>query len=202
MDPRAHWENVYQTKSATKVSWYAPHLDQSLQFILRLGRTAEIIDVGGGASTLVDDLLSAGFERVTVLDIAQAALDIARSRLGVRAAAVAWIEADITDCSLPADKYQVWHDRAVFHFLTQENQRKAYVDTVRRAVKSGGLMMIAAFAPEGPARCSGLDIVRYDEKSLSREFGAGFTLLDVQNISHVTPSGSEQRFIACRFRKR
>ena len=197
-----HWQAVYRTKNATEVSWYAPHLDRSIELIREVAAPgAEIIDVGGGASTLVDDLLAGGFSAITVLDISQAALDIAQHRLGVHGRSVRWIQADITTADLPAARYDVWHDRAVFHFLTETLDRRAYVETLKRSVKDGGHVVIATFALDGPPRCSGLDVVRYDGAALQRQLGSPFELTRSFEESHATPAGKEQRFNFCRFRK-
>jgi SAM-dependent methyltransferase len=199
MSSKHHWEHVYGSKSATGVSWYVPHLDRSLQLIQRAApdRHAAIIDVGGGASTLVDDLLNDGFGDLTVLDLSEEALAAVRGRLGERAARVTWLAADITTVELPAARYDVWHDRAVFHFLTDREQRRRYVERVLRAVRPGGHVIVATFGPQGPERCSGLDVVRYDADGLHAEFGAPFQKVDSARELHTTPWGSEQEFVYC-----
>jgi ubiquinone/menaquinone biosynthesis C-methylase UbiE len=204
MNSKTHWEHIYETKDPTQVSWYQPHAQLSFQFIQRTGiqPTDHVIDVGGGASPLVDDLLAAGFQHVTVLDISATALNLARQRLGARAADVNWLEADITQADLPAQAYAVWHDRAVFHFLTRPDDRQRYVQQVRHAVKSGGHVIIATFALDGPQECSGLDVMRYNPESLQHEFGDDFELVDDLRESHHTPFNTEQRFIYCQCRKR
>lgn len=200
-DTKKHWEQVYGTKTPDQVSWYSPHLNASLELIKRtaLPRTARIIDVGGGESTLVDDLLARGYESITVLDISQKAIDVCRKRLGRAAERVHWIAADITQAELELGppQFDVWHDRAVFHFLTTERERAAYVHRVTRSVKIGGHVIVGTFGPEGPTRCSGLDVVRYDEDSLHREFGSHFRLLVSSKESHRTPSGAVQQFLYC-----
>ena len=158
---------------------------------------ARIIDVGGGASTLVDGLLEAGYRSVTVLDIAVAGLTLARQRLGPRAALAGWVAADILDAPLALGGFAVWHDRAVFHFLTDPADRARYVDQVRRAVRPGGHVIVASFATDGPTRCSGLDVVRYAPDAMHAEFGAGFQLLDSVREDHCTPTGSSQAFVYC-----
>jgi len=199
MNMKTHWEHIYETKAPTQVSWYQEHAQFSLQYILNTGirKTDPIIDVGGGASTLVDDLIADGFQNISILDVSGAALQLARQRLGARAAAVNWIEADITQADLPGQAYNLWHDRAVFHFLTQPHDRQRYIDTVRQAVRPGGHVIVATFAPDGPERCSGLEVVRYNPESLHSEFGNGFDLVDSTNEIHHTPFGTEQKFIYC-----
>lgn len=203
MNAKVHWEHIYETKSPTQVSWYQEHAQLSLQFIQKtgVGKTDHIIDVGGGASTLVDDLLTSGFQHITVLDISATALKQARERLGAHAADVGWIEADITRVDLPHQAYDVWHDRAVFHFLTLAVDRQKYIATVRQAVRTGGHVIIATFAPEGPERCSGLDVLRYSSENLQSEFGKDFGLVDSARETHHTPFGTEQKFIYCYCRK-
>jgi SAM-dependent methyltransferase len=203
MERKSHWENIYTTKDSKQVSWYQPHLQLSLQLIERTGvdKTAQIIDVGSGSSTLVDDLLQHGYHNVTVLDISAAAMDVARQRLGTRADEVTWLEADITLASLPERHYDVWHDRAVFHFLTRAEDRQKYVDVVRRSVKPGGHVIIATFATDGPEQCSGLNVMRYDPDGLHGEFGAEFTLIESVREDHQTPFGTQQKFVYCYCKK-
>jgi len=201
MDPRSHWETVYRTKQPTEVSWYRPHLDVSLQLIEEAApdRDAQIIDVGGGESTLVDDLVARDYRNVCVLDVAAAALEVARERLGAAADRVQWLCGDVTVFAFPRHRYDLWHDRAVFHFLTEAGDRAAYVRQVAHAIKPGGQVIVATFGPEGPARCSGLNVVRYDPAGLRREFGAGFRLVQHCTDRHRTPAGAVQQFIYCRF---
>lgn len=203
MKAKEHWERVYATKAATEVSWFQEHAALSLRLIQQAAVpvSASIIDVGGGASTLVDDLLAAGYEHLTVLDLSGAALATACARLGSRAAAVRWIEADILQADLPPHGYDVWHDRAVFHFLTSVEERQAYVSKVLQAVRPGGLVIVATFAEDGPASCSGLPVMRYSASGLHAEFGAPFQLLGHERESHSTPSGNEQKFVYCLCRK-
>lgn len=204
MTPKAHWEKLYGTKSSSQVSWFQSHADLSLRLIQdsNAQSTASIIDVGGGASVLVDDLLACGYVDVTVLDLSGAALATARSRLGESAKRVKWIEANILDVELPSASYDVWHDRAVFHFLTNDLDRRAYVEHVLHAVKPGGLIIVATFAEDGPIECSGLPVMRYSGDQLYSEFGEPFTLLGHEKESHYTPSGKEQKFVYCFFRKK
>lgn len=198
-DRRQHWESLYQTRASDSVSWFQPHALTSLRLIEGCcpNRSAPVIDIGGGASVLVDDLLAAGYRDLTVLDLAQAALATSRARLGARADAVRWVAADITRATLPAAHYAVWHDRAVFHFLTDADDRARYVAQVLHAVRPGGHVIVAAFGPNGPLQCSGLDVVRYDPASLHGEFGAPFRLLGHRTEIHHTPSGKEQEFVYC-----
>ena len=202
MDAKQHWETVYQTKSADQVSWYRPHLETSLAWVERaaVSLDAAIVDVGGGESTLVDDLLEAGYRTLSVLDISQAAIDVTRARLGDRAGRVDWRVGDITQIALPHGAFDVWHDRAVFHFLTDAAARAAYVDCLLNAVRPGGQAIIATFGPEGPQQCSGLDIVRYDVHALNAALGGRFELLDHLIEHHATPWGSTQQFLYGRFR--
>jgi SAM-dependent methyltransferase len=199
MEMKSHWERVYESKPSDSVSWYQPHARRSFDLIRRVAtdRYARILDVGAGASTLVDDLLDAGMTRVSVLDISAAALQVARQRLGPRAAAVRWIEGDITAVDLEPGSVDVWHDRAVFHFLTDPEDRAAYVRQVRRAVRPGGHVIVAAFSPEGPAKCSGLPVVRYAPESLHAQFGDAFELVVHEFEDHHTPSGAIQQFVYC-----
>jgi ubiquinone/menaquinone biosynthesis C-methylase UbiE len=199
MEAKAHWEQIYATKAPTQVSWYQDHAQRSLHFIRRTGiqPTDPIIDVGGGTSTLVDDLLAAGFQAIKVLDISATALQLARQRLGARADTVTWIEADITRATLPHHSYALWHDRAVFHFLTQLADRQRYIDTLRQALRPRGHVIVATFAADGPQQCSGLSVMRYSPESLHRAFGHGFDLIESASETHRTPWGAEQKFVYC-----
>lgn len=194
-----HWEGIYDRKAPDSVSWFQPHAACSLELITRTGiaHDAPVIDVGGGASTLVDDMLAQGFRDLTVLDLSAAALRAAQARLGDAARTVRWIEADITQIDLPAAHYGLWHDRAVFHFLTDATRRAAYVRQVMRAVRPGGHVIVATFAEDGPDHCSGLPVVRYAPDALHAEFGAPFRLIGHRRETHHTPGGAQQRFIYC-----
>ncbi len=194
-----HWDRVYNTKSADAVSWYRPHLERSLRFVLDSGiaRDAAILDVGGGASTFVDDLLGHGFTNVSVLDVADAGLARARERLGARAAEVRWIVGDVTALELPAASIDFWHDRAVFHFLTDPAARAHYVEGARRVVRPGGFVLVATFGPGGPGTCSGLPVATYDASGIHETFGPGFRKSDEDHEVHVTPWGSAQEFVYC-----
>jgi len=199
MDTKSHWDKVYTTKAPDAVSWYRKHLETSLALIERAAdaRSASIIDVGGGESTLVDDLLLRGYTNITILDISQAAIDVTKSRLGLPAEQVHWLVADITKVELEPRAYDVWHDRAVFHFLTAPEQRTAYVRQVARSVKGGGHVIVSAFGPEGPTKCSGLEVMRYDPDSLHREFGTRFRLVESSTELHHTPFETTQQFLYC-----
>jgi ubiquinone/menaquinone biosynthesis C-methylase UbiE len=203
MQSRKHWENIYTTKDATQVSWFQQHPELSFQLIEHtgVGKAGQIIDVGGGASTLVDDLLGNEYENVTVLDISATALMLAQQRLGQLASKVTWREANITQAELPHSFYDIWHDRAVFHFLTNAEDRARYVKAVQRSVKTGGHVIVATFGLDGPLRCSGLEVVRYTPDSLHEEFGNDFELVASTNELHQTPFGTEQKFVYCYCRK-
>ncbi|MGA7594883.1 MAG: class I SAM-dependent methyltransferase [Gallionella sp.] len=203
MQSKDHWEKVYTTRATDAVSWFQPHADLSAGLIKAtgVGLDAAIIDVGGGASKLVDDLLALGYRNLTVLDLSAAALAAARHRLGARASGVRWIEADIIRASLPGRELDIWHDRAVFHFLTSPEERAAYVQAVFRAVKPGGHVIVATFAEDGPNQCSGLPVMRYRPDELHAEFGEAFTLLKHEKEAHHTPSGAVQQFVYCYCRR-
>lgn len=202
MDNQQHWDNIYGTKAPDQVSWFRPHLETSLSLIERAtrgGHAAAVIDVGGGASTLVEDLVKQGYRNLTVLDISQAALDVTRGRLGDSSGSVRWILSDLTQTQLPERSFDVWHDRAVFHFLTASEDRLAYVRAVLFAVKRGGHIIMSTFGPDGPLKCSGLDVVRYDADSLLKEFGDTFRLVESFKELHQTPFGTTQQFLYCHF---
>lgn len=200
---KTHWEAVYAQRTPDSVSWFQPHAEHSLELIARAGltRDAAIIDVGGGASTLADDLLARGYHDLTVLDLSAAALAAAQVRLGDDARRVSWVEADITAVDLPRQRYDLWHDRAVFHFLTDVAQRHAYVERVLQSVKPGGHVIVATFAEDGPDRCSGLPVMRYGADTLHAEFGAPFELLEHSRETHHTPGGAVQQFVYCYCRR-
>lgn len=203
MDRQSHWQSIFQTRKSSEVSWYQPHLRASLDLIaqLALPPTANILDVGAGDSTLVDDLLACGFSRISLLDISPTALKRVRARLGSESDKITWIEADITQVRLPQNTFDLWHDRALFHFLTQDEDRRRYVELAHNTVKRGGDMIIATFAQDGPVRCSGLDTLRYNPESLCHELGADFTLVRSLSETHHMPSGNEQSFSYCLFKK-
>jgi 2-polyprenyl-3-methyl-5-hydroxy-6-metoxy-1,4-benzoquinol methylase len=199
MDTQAHWERVYGTRAPAEVSWFRPHLETSLDLIERVAgdRSMSIIDVGGGESTLIDDLIGRGYRNVTVMDISQTAIEHTKRRMGSASQQVTWLVDDITQAQLPSYSCDVWHDRAVFHFLSEPAQRVAYVRQVASAVKPGGHVIIAAFGPEGPSKCSGLDVMRYDADSLHAEFGTRFRLMESSKELHRTPVGTTQQFLYC-----
>jgi SAM-dependent methyltransferase len=198
MDARTHWEKIYTSKAPETLSWYRDHLETSLALIeCAAGRSSSIIDVGGGESTLVDDLLLRGYQDLTVLDISQTAIDVARKRSGPGARRVHWLVADIVNAELQPNAYDLWHDRAVFHFLTTNAQRVAYVRQVARSVKRNGHVIVSTFGPDGPVKCSGLKTIRYDADSLHGEFGARFRLVESSHELHRTPYGATQQFLYC-----
>jgi ubiquinone/menaquinone biosynthesis C-methylase UbiE len=199
---KEHWEHVYSGKKSTEVSWYQQHPQQSLELIKAAGvdASARIIDIGGGASTLVDCMLDAGYQNLTVLDISHGAIEQAKSRLGARADPVTWLEQDVTTF-LPDETYDMWHDRAVFHFLTDKLDRSSYVRTMSRALKPGAHAIIATFDLNGPEKCSGLDVVRYSPETISAVLGDNFQLVETSTEAHVTPRAAIQNFVYCRFKR-
>lgn len=194
-DRRGHWEHVFEEKNEAEVSWYQERPATSLDFIARTGArpNAKIVDVGGGASRLVDGLLDAGYQDVAVLDIAAAALTTARERLAERADRVQWIVSDVTQWQ-PEATFDVWHDRAVFHFMVRPEDRDAYLRTMRRALKPGGHTIIASFASNGPEKCSGLPVQRYEPETLAKVLGDDFRRAESMHEEHVTPAGKVQAF--------
>ncbi len=197
-----HWSRVYRDKTEAELSWYQASPEPSLQALQRLGAGPEdaLVDVGAGSSSLVDALLQRGWRNLTVLDIAPSAIAAVKARLGPQAAQVDWQVADITRWT-PGRQYDVWHDRAVFHFLTGPAQREAYRSVLDQALAPGGLVIMATFAPDGPEKCSGLPVRRYDAESLARELGPSLQLLESWQQDHVTPWGSSQAFTWCAFRR-
>jgi SAM-dependent methyltransferase len=203
INPEAHWETIYRTKDVQRVSWFQSEAHRSLDLITRVcaDRAAPIIDVGAGASVLVDNLLDAGYRDISVLDLSEAALEISRERLGADSAKVKWMRGDVLRSPLDEGGYAVWHDRAVFHFLIDPADRRAYVEQVRRAVKPGGYVLVATFAEDGPQSCSGLPVVRYSAEGLHSEFGSDFQLMRSEHEDHRTPGGAEQSFVYCLCRR-
>lgn len=204
MDSKAHWTAVFNTKASTEVSWFQPHLDLSLQMISRSGvdPNCSILDVGGGDSSLVDDLVKSGYSNITVLDIASSAIRRARQRIGIAYSNVHWIEEDILLAQLPERHFDLWHDRAAFHFFVDKVARQKYRSQASKALKPDGHLVIATFAADGPERCSGLPTMRYSPEALAQEFEEHFILVESEPEAHKTPQGKEQRFIYCRFRRK
>ena len=200
---KVHWEKIFGAQDSQELSWYQPRLEMSLALLplTGVGTDAAVIDIGGGTSTLVDDLLGAGFEDVSVLDIAAPALKRVKERLGERAAAVHWIEADVRKVALPPSRFDIWHDRAVFHFLTSKESRDRYTATMKSSLKPGGHAIIATFGPDAPPQCSGLDVVRYSPEHLLAEFGPGLRMIHGARELHETPGGREQEFTYACFQK-
>lgn len=199
-DRKAHWEQVYSTRKPHEVGWYQAYPEIPLHLIASTGvdKSAAIIDVGGGASNLVDALLENGYCDVTVLDLSAAALEATKSRLGQASSQVKWLVADITRFT-PPRQFDAWHDRAVFHFLTEAADRQRYMDAVHSALPPGGHLIMATFALDGPPQCSGLDVARYSPESLQQEVGTGFTLAESFGGLHITPSQGKQSYTFCRF---
>ena len=199
MDAKTHWEKVYTTKAPESVSWYRAHLETSLALIERAAdsRSASIIDIGGGESTLVDDLLLRRYKNLTVLNVSRTAIEVTKKRLGSASEQVRWLVGDIVEIELEPYAYDLWHDRAVFHFLTTPERRLAYVRRATRAVRPGGHVIVSTFGPEGPTKCSGLEVVCYDSESLHGEFGGRFRLVESSKELHQTPFGTKQQFLYC-----
>lgn len=197
-----HWENIYQTKELKEVSWYQPTPKTSLDFIkeLNLPTTARIIDIGGGDSFLVDYLLELGYQDVSVLDISETAIEKAKQRLGRKAKNVKWIVTDITTFK-PTEKYDLWHDRAAFHFLTSEQDISIYLNTAQQSIKPNGFLIVGAFSEEGPKKCSGIDIRQYSETSMTQCFENLFTKIKCNVVDHKTPFDTTQNFVFCSFKK-
>lgn len=199
MDRKQHWEKIYSNRDSGSLSWFQEHADQSLRLIhnTRLGRDAAIVDVGGGTSRLVDDLMAEGYTDLTVLDLSAVAINVAKQRMGEHADVVQWMEGDVTCAEFPIHRFDIWHDRAVFHFLTDPAYRRAYVDRVMRSVRPGGHVIVATFADDGPEKCSGLPVMRYCPERLHAEFGDAFLLAGHEKETHYTPSGVVQQFVYC-----
>lgn len=201
-DRKTHWNRIYEKNSPEEVGWYQEHPEMSLKLIAATGVVVDgsIIDVGGGASKLSGILLDRGYKDLTVLDISRGSIERARLQFGSKNKHITWIEADVTTFNF-TKKFDIWHDRAVFHFLTEPLDRERYVSSVNNALKPGGYLIISSFGLEGPPKCSGLKIVRYSPETLSSEFGDGFELLETMDEIHTTPSQIQQQFIYCRFKK-
>ena len=203
MTQQEHWEKAYSTNPLDKLGWYKPHVETSLNWIneLDLSEDSNIIDIGGGACTLVDDLLNDGYQSTTVVDLSKKAIALAQGRLGERVGQVIWLNGDITSVFLAKNYYDLWHDRAVFHFLTDPEQRRQYRHKLTKALKPGGHVIIAVFAPEAPPQCSGLPVERYSVDKLESTLGAEFELKRHAKKLHITPGGVEQAYLYCYFRK-
>lgn len=199
MDLKHHWESVYDTKSSEQMSWYEPHLATSLDWILEAdsSKSSSIIDVGGGTSTLADDLYTQGFRSLTVLDISPTAIAQSQERVGMTAKNIRWMIGDVTRYPLPDTTFDIWHDRAVFHFLTEQNDKNAYLKQVLSALKPSGQVIIATFSINGPRNCSGLPVCRYDVSSIQKQFGPAFRLVKSATVAHQTPTGAGQEFFYC-----
>jgi 2-polyprenyl-3-methyl-5-hydroxy-6-metoxy-1,4-benzoquinol methylase len=204
MESKRHWESIYRTRTPESLSWYAPHLQQSLEYIKKAAphRSAAIIDVGGGEATLVDDLVALDYANLTVMDLSSTALQVARQRLGAAGERVHWLAADVLETRLGAGAYDIWHDRAVFHFLATDAQRERYVAQVLSSLKPGGFAIVGTFGPQGPTHCSGLPVTRYAPAELHGKFGAPFELVESSTEVHTTPWGAPQQFVYCFCRMR
>lgn len=201
-DRKKHWETIYQTKALNEVSWFQPTPKTSLQFFEQLDvpKTAKIIDIGGGDSFLVDHLINLGYEDITVLDISAAAIERAKKRLGVRAKNVTWITSDIVNFE-PTEEYDFWHDRAAFHFLTNEQEISNYIETAHRHIDTNGVLVIGTFSEQGPKKCSGIEIKQYSETAMTERLKAKFEKIKCFTIDHTTPFDTVQNFVFCSFRK-
>ncbi|WP_202405560.1 MULTISPECIES: class I SAM-dependent methyltransferase [Halomonadaceae] len=204
MTSKNHWETVYGNRSDPETSWFQEHATQSLQLIhtVQPPLSASIIDIGGGTSPLVHDLIEAGYTNLSLLDLSGKALTRAQSKLKDRDPGITWWEGDITEAALPPDGYDLWHDRAVFHFLTHPSDRRQYTDAASKAIKPGGHLIVATFADDGPTECSGLPTCRYSPAALEAEFADTFECLQCQKENHRTPNGVEQPFVYCLFRRK
>jgi len=203
MGEAEHWEQIYASRSCRQVGWYAPHLDTSIKWIAELDLAAEdpIIDVGGGASTLVDDLLLAGHKNLTVLELSENAIAVSRERLGAKSDSITWLQQDVTQSELPSRHFNLWHDRAVFHFLTDPQQQQRYKDALLAALKVDGHFIIGVFDLEAPPQCSGLPVQRYSAEMLCSRFAKEFRLKRHHHEIHRTPSGLEQSYVYCQFQR-
>ena len=199
---KTHWENIYQTKELKDVSWYQPTPETSLDFFRQFNvpTTAKVIDVGGGDSFLVDHLLDLGYQDISVLDISAAAIDRAKQRLGDKAKKVNWIVADVATYK-PTQQYDFWHDRAAFHFLTEENEISHYLQAAQESMKAAGILVIGTFSDQGPKKCSGIEIKQYSEATMSDRFQDFFEKIKCVRVDHKTPFDTIQNFVFCSFRK-
>jgi len=201
-DRRKHWEDIYHAKETNEVSWYQPNPATSLDFVqqFNIPKSAKIIDIGGGDSYLVDRLLDQGYEDITVLDISESALERAKLRLGDRANNVKWIVSDAVTFK-PMEKYDFWHDRAAFHFLTQPEEIECYIDNVQQSIQPNGILVVGTFSEQGPKKCSGIEIKQYSETTMSDRLNKYFEKIKCITVDHTTPSGTIQNFVFCSFRK-
>lgn len=201
-DRKKHWENIYQTKELKDVSWFQPTPETSLDFFKQFNvpATAKVIDIGGGDSFLVDHLLDLGYQDITVLDISEAAIDRAKKRLGNKAKNVKWIVADVTNFK-PTEKYDFWHDRAAFHFLTDEQEISHYLQTAKENIKPSGILIIGTFSEQGPKKCSGIEIKQYSETTMTDRLKNIFEKIKCITLDHTTPFNTTQNFVFCSFRK-
>lgn len=201
-DRKKHWENIYSTKQLNEVSWYQPTPEATLKFIkeLNIPLTASIIDIGGGDSFLIDNLLELGYENLTVLDISKKAIERAKTRLRDKSRSVKWIEADASAFN-PTQTYDLWHDRAAFHFLTQSDEIENYIRSAKKGIKKSGNLIIGTFATDGPKKCSGIEISQYSESTLVNKFNESFKKIKCRKIQHLTPFNTYQNFVFCSFQK-
>lgn len=199
---KKHWETIYQTKNFDEVSWYQPKPETSLSLFekYKIDENANIIDVGGGDSFLVDHLLALSYKNITVLDISKNAIEKAKKRLGDKAKSVNWIVEDVTSI-YPSEKYDVWHDRAAFHFLTNESEVRHYTEITSQSIAKNGLLILSTFSEQGPKKCSGIEIKQYSSKALVAQFKDNFEKLECFTINHQTPFDTEQNFVFCTFKK-
>ena len=200
---KSHWEHIYKSKPLETVSWYQPNPETSLNFVsqFKLPKTAKIIDIGGGDSFLVDHLLELGYQDITVLDISKAAIQRAKKRLGSKSDRIKWIVSDISDF-IPTEKYDFWHDRAAFHFLTDKNDIDSYIETTTKAITQKGILVIGTFSEQGPTKCSGIEIKQYSEQTMTDLFQNHFQKTDCITLDHKTPFETNQNFVFCSFRKK
>ena len=202
LERKNHWENIYQTKDLTQVSWYQPKPEISLDFLqeFKVDKTAKIIDIGGGDSLLVDNLIELGYQDISVLDISALALEKAKKRLEAKAEKVKWIVADIATFQ-PEEQYDFWHDRAVFHFLTEEHEISNYVASLQKGIKPAGVLILCTFSEDGPKKCSGIKIKQYSEVSMTNKLKSVFEKIKCINVNHKTPFETIQNFVFCSFKK-
>ncbi len=202
LDRKKHWETIYQTKQPDEVSWYQPTPETSLRFIeeLNLKPDARIIDIGGGDSLLAEHLLDLGFQNITVVDISKAAIERAKKRIGKQAETITWVVADVTQFE-PTEDYDLWHDRAAFHFLTEQQEIHSYLETAHKSITPDGIMVVGTFSKEGPEKCSGLPVSQYSESSMTKQMQPLFEKIECITVNHETPFDTVQNFTFCSFKK-